>query len=105
MHIVIFGANDPIGRNLTKQALDAGHTVVAVTHHPEALPNHHDRLQAQSAFHVCLPWYYPVRVTFVETREDPLFAGARNLTLATHDSCFLSDCARESSAGVGWLKM
>jgi len=45
MRIVIFGANGPTGRILTKQALDAGHTVVAVTRHPEAFPLHHERLQ------------------------------------------------------------
>jgi uncharacterized protein YbjT (DUF2867 family) len=39
MRIVIFGANGPTGRILTKQALDAGHTVVAVTRHPEASPS------------------------------------------------------------------
>jgi putative NAD(P)-binding protein len=45
MRIVIFGANGPTGRILTKQALDAGHKVVAVTRHPEAFPLHHERLQ------------------------------------------------------------
>jgi putative NADH-flavin reductase len=45
MRIVIFGANGPKGRILTKRALDAGHTVVAVTRHPEAFPLHHERLQ------------------------------------------------------------
>jgi putative NADH-flavin reductase len=35
MNIVIFGANGPTGRLLTKQALDAGHMVKAITRHPE----------------------------------------------------------------------
>jgi uncharacterized protein YbjT (DUF2867 family) len=39
MRIVIFGANGPTGRILTKQALDAGNKVVAVTRHPEAFPS------------------------------------------------------------------
>lgn len=38
MNIVIFGANGPTGQILTKQALAAEHTVVAVTRHPEAFP-------------------------------------------------------------------
>ncbi|GHO84939.1 NAD(P)-dependent oxidoreductase [Dictyobacter formicarum] len=38
MNIVIFGANGATGRILTKQALEAGHTVTAVTRHPEAFP-------------------------------------------------------------------
>jgi putative NADH-flavin reductase len=45
MRIVIFGANGPTGRILTKQALDAGYTVVAVTRHQEAFPLHHERLR------------------------------------------------------------
>jgi putative NADH-flavin reductase len=35
MRIVVFGANGPTGRQLTSQALTAGHEVVAVTRHPE----------------------------------------------------------------------
>lgn len=38
MRIVIFGANGATGRLLTRRALDAGHSVVAVTRHPEAFP-------------------------------------------------------------------
>jgi putative NADH-flavin reductase len=38
MNIVIFGANGPTGRILTKQALAEGHTVTAVTRHPELFP-------------------------------------------------------------------
>src|SRR5690348_1305025 len=38
MKIVIFGANGATGKILTKQALDAGHIVTAVTRHPEAFP-------------------------------------------------------------------
>lgn len=38
MRIVIFGANGATGRLLTRRALDAGHTVVAVTRHPEQFP-------------------------------------------------------------------
>ena len=45
MRIVIFGANGPTGRILTKQALDVGHTVVAVTRHPEAFPLVHPEAQ------------------------------------------------------------
>lgn len=45
MNIVIFGANGATGRVLTRQALAAGHTVTAVTRHPEAFPLQHERLQ------------------------------------------------------------
>jgi putative NADH-flavin reductase len=38
MKIVIFGANGPTGRLLTKQALTRGHLVTAVTRHPEDFP-------------------------------------------------------------------
>ena len=44
MNIVIFGANGATGKILTKQALDAGHTVTAVTRHPEAFPLRDARL-------------------------------------------------------------
>ena len=49
MNIVIFGANGPTGHILTKQALAAGHTVVAATRHPEAFPLRDARLQVMSA--------------------------------------------------------
>jgi putative NADH-flavin reductase len=45
MNIVIFGANGPTGRILTKQALASGHTVVAAIRHPEAFSMQHARLQ------------------------------------------------------------
>src|SRR6266576_4232983 len=38
MKIVIFGANGATGKILTKQALDSGHRVTAVTRHPETFP-------------------------------------------------------------------
>ena len=38
MRIVIFGANGYTGRLLTRRALDAGHSVVAVTRRPEDFP-------------------------------------------------------------------
>lgn len=44
MKIVIFGANGATGKILTKQALDAGHMVTAVTRHPQAFPLHDARL-------------------------------------------------------------
>ena len=48
MKIVIFGANGATGRILTKQAVDAGHAVTAVTRHPETFPFHHERLQVMA---------------------------------------------------------
>ncbi len=44
-------------------------------------------LQAQSAFHICLPWHYPARDTSADTRNPACLA--RNLTLATHYRGFL----------------
>src|SRR5260221_1446477 len=44
MKIVIFGANGATGKILTKHALDSGHTVTAVTRHPEAFPLRDARL-------------------------------------------------------------
>src|SRR5690242_19683769 len=38
MRIVIFGANGATGRVLTRRVLDAGHTAVAVTRHPDEFP-------------------------------------------------------------------
>ncbi|MFI7634992.1 NAD(P)-dependent oxidoreductase [Nonomuraea sp. NPDC049400] len=38
MKLVIFGANGPTGRLATVQALAEGHTVTAVTRHPQAFP-------------------------------------------------------------------
>jgi nucleoside-diphosphate-sugar epimerase len=38
MRIVVFGANGQTGRLLTRRALDKGHTVVAVTRHPDDFP-------------------------------------------------------------------
>jgi putative NADH-flavin reductase len=44
LKIVIFGANGATGKILTAQALDSGHTVTAVTRHPEAFPLRDGRL-------------------------------------------------------------
>jgi putative NADH-flavin reductase len=48
MNIVIFGANGPTGRLLTRQALAAGHMVRAFTRHPQAFPFQDPRLQVLS---------------------------------------------------------
>ncbi len=45
MNIVVFGANGPTGRLLTKQALAEGHTVTAVTRHPDIFPLQDGRLK------------------------------------------------------------
>lgn len=45
MNLVLFGANGPTGRILTRQALAAGHCLTAVTRHPELFPLYHERLQ------------------------------------------------------------
>jgi uncharacterized protein YbjT (DUF2867 family) len=38
MDIIVFGANGQTGRLLTRRALDKGHSVVAVTRHPDDFP-------------------------------------------------------------------
>jgi putative NADH-flavin reductase len=45
MKLVVFGANGPTGRLLTKQALDQGNAVTAVTRHPGVFPMRRERLQ------------------------------------------------------------
>lgn len=45
MNIVIFGANGPTGREVTAQALAEGHTVTAITRHPEGFPLQDERLR------------------------------------------------------------
>jgi putative NADH-flavin reductase len=49
MRITLFGANGGTGRLLTRQALDAGHTVVAVTRRPGEFPVNHPRLVVAEA--------------------------------------------------------
>lgn len=44
MKLVIFGASGPVGLLLTRQALDAGHDVTAITRRPEAFPLTGERL-------------------------------------------------------------
>lgn len=44
MKITIFGANGGTGRWAVQLALQGGHTVVAVTRHPESFPFHHVNL-------------------------------------------------------------
>jgi uncharacterized protein YbjT (DUF2867 family) len=49
MRIVIFGANGQTGRLLTRRALDAGHTAVAVTRNPDGFPFADPRLTVVEA--------------------------------------------------------
>lgn len=49
MKLTLFGANGATGRELTRQALDAGHHVTAVTRHPETFPLTHPDLAVVSA--------------------------------------------------------
>lgn len=45
MHLTVFGATSTTGRPLVQQALDAGHTVTAVTRDARRVPLRHDRLR------------------------------------------------------------
>jgi putative NADH-flavin reductase len=45
MKLIVFGANGPTGRILTRLALDEGHAVVAFTRRPEVFPIEHPRLE------------------------------------------------------------
>jgi putative NADH-flavin reductase len=47
MHIVIFGATGPTGREVVRQALDQGHVVTAVARNPAAVTVQHERLKVQ----------------------------------------------------------
>jgi uncharacterized protein YbjT (DUF2867 family) len=49
MRILIFGANGQTGRLLTRRALDAGHTAVAVTRNPDGFPFADPRLTVVEA--------------------------------------------------------
>ncbi|MGE2718884.1 NAD(P)-dependent oxidoreductase [Mycolicibacterium celeriflavum] len=49
MRIVIFGANGATGRLMTRRALDAGHSVIAVTRRPADFPLTDDRLEVARA--------------------------------------------------------
>ena len=49
MRLVVFGANGATGRLLTRQALAAGHQVVAVSRRPSDLPITHERLSVVEA--------------------------------------------------------
>jgi putative NADH-flavin reductase len=49
MRLTIFGANGATGRVLVRQALDAGHHVVAVTRHPGEFPVRHGQLVVAQA--------------------------------------------------------
>jgi putative NADH-flavin reductase len=49
MQIALFGASGGTGRLLTRQALDAGHAVVAVTRNPTQFPVVHPRLTVAEA--------------------------------------------------------
>jgi putative NADH-flavin reductase len=44
MNIAVFGANGETGRLLVAAALEAGHTVTALTRHPDDFPLRHDNL-------------------------------------------------------------
>ncbi|GAA3388181.1 NAD(P)-dependent oxidoreductase [Cryptosporangium minutisporangium] len=46
MRVLVFGANGPTGRRVTRQALDDGHDVTAFTRH--AFPLRHDRLRVHT---------------------------------------------------------
>lgn len=49
MHLAVFGANGPTGRLVVRQALAAGHDVVAVTRRPDAYPLSSPRLDVVAA--------------------------------------------------------
>jgi putative NADH-flavin reductase len=49
MNIVVFGANGPTGRLTVEQAAAAGHTVTAVTRHPDTFPLTGPRLRIITA--------------------------------------------------------
>src|ERR1700694_3521531 len=48
MKIIVFGANGPTGRILTRMALAEDHEVVAFTRRPDSFPIEHPSLQVQA---------------------------------------------------------
>ena len=48
MKLLIIGASRGIGRQLLEQALQAGHTAVAMARHPEKISFHHERLRVMA---------------------------------------------------------
>jgi putative NADH-flavin reductase len=93
MHLVVFGANGPTGRLLTRQLLDAGHTVVAVTRHAAAFPISDPRLTVaevdafqQQAVADVLPGADAVLsvlgVPFTRRRVDTFSTGTANIVAA-----------------------
>ncbi|MDA2804268.1 NAD(P)-dependent oxidoreductase [Nocardiopsis suaedae] len=49
MHLAVFGATGGTGKEITAQALEAGHTVTAVVRDPARLPLEHARLSTVTA--------------------------------------------------------
>ncbi|MFF5261538.1 NAD(P)-dependent oxidoreductase [Actinomadura viridis] len=49
MKLVVFGANGPTGRLVTRQALGEGHTVTAVARNPDTFPIQDARLRVAAA--------------------------------------------------------
>ncbi|MEU6356550.1 NAD(P)H-binding protein [Streptomyces sp. NPDC047072] len=49
MKLVVFGANGPTGRQVTRQALTEGHTVTAITRRPGSFPLSDPRLRVTGA--------------------------------------------------------
>ena len=47
-HLLILGATGYTGRHLVRQALDAGHSVTAVSRHPEQLTREHPHLATRA---------------------------------------------------------
>lgn len=45
MKLIVFGANGPTGRILTRLALDEGHEIVAFTRSPDSFPIEHTGLE------------------------------------------------------------
>jgi nucleoside-diphosphate-sugar epimerase len=92
MHIVIFGANGQTGRLLTRRALDAGHSAVAVTRRPDHFPLNHPRLTItgadvrEDALGAVIDGADAVLstlgVAFTRKRVDTYSVGTRNLTAA-----------------------
>jgi nucleoside-diphosphate-sugar epimerase len=94
--VTVFGANGPTGRLLVGQLLDAGHSVVAVTRHPESFPvtEHRVRVIGADVFHrpsvlravdgadaVCSA----LGVPFTRQPVDTFLSGTSNIVSAMRD--------------------
>ena len=97
MKTVIFGANGQTGRLLTQRALDAGHSAVAVTRHPDDFPiaapnltvagaDVHDAAALVDIVAGCDVVLSTLGVPFTREPVDTYSVGTANIVAAIHET-------------------